>query len=1130
VSVIDDAGLERAIQRYGDELYQIALLLTPDQSSAARSLLSATRRLAMAKPAIDEAALIDALLAALPQERRHRRLRRSRAWWLRSRHAPLLAALARLPREQVLALGLWMLRAYEPAQTASVLGGDEASVRAQLRDALLALVPHAGLEQAGMLDDQAAPENCRPTRAALALGEAQANPALRSHLALCSACRAAEQTWIKLTSIVEEALRGALRGVRLPDELAEQLRAAARPPAASAKARLLADARVRIALVMLPVLALIAILVWPRGMLEPATGANTSTASGPAPAPRELVQRAQAQLYLPPEGRGMWHSTYAIQWVFAGNSGAPLTADEWVDPASGRHRLQLVHQAGGGPYEYELADAPDSVWYAISQAYRPSIYLLSPYAFGNLVHLRVSPEQRQQMLQARLQSGAWGIAANYLRQAAGAELHAWGRQRDAKGRLIDLISFAGVSPLALPPDASTATTSRVTVLLAIDEGSGRLREVRELLGEAGSEQTTRTTWRVVNEEWLDDAQAVDRVFDQNVAWNGVGTFVDRATLVQPELPLVDDHQLVPFARVMAEFGPPVYLFAAAPPYTNAGLLINPNGPLRGVEGLADGSPFAFVYLGANRQLELFTAFADQAPTPLIDAEITELNGHQLIIKPGVGQVYQAQLTLTNDYGGPPPIVHIGARGYTRAELLDLLRGLKPATLEAYRAQVRLFADPFPHTPAFDALISALDRATPSGAVRHTVERIFSRQDGVTDQLPDPYHRPRYAGQSEQIFRESWRRGTIISDTFEISATIRNSDQTIIARQYSRADRSWYYLPASNELTESASNPLTQEIWDLLDQRLIAHMLLCGLGQLQTNADGTRTVFLSDTHWQAGSCQYLSYSFMLQAQASTVPDIQSEQWPYLADISDDTLTTWIDLDAAGQAIRAEVRAGSRRSGILLEGWELVTSEQLPATQVPPTLFNTAPPTAIVRWQNDFNTFPSLPTPHEITITDTLALVRTPLFALAEVITDAAGTAAPPSLAQATISGIAAAIPPHPRWLHTDRTPFEGAVLDGYALRVTSRLSAGADRQDVDLYQGEAARFGGYLRSIARWRTSAPVKLQIGGKSVSGWQVVTTLPGPELWTLFEIDGTLVAIRASTPAQLGAVLAQLQPIERP
>jgi hypothetical protein len=462
-------------------------------------------------------------------------------------------------------------------------------------------------------------------------------------------------------------------------------------------------------------------------------------------------------------------------------------------------------------------------------------------------------------------------------------------------------------------------------------------------------------------------------------------------------------------------------------------------------------------------------------------------------------------------------------------LLALLHQLRPATLEAYRAQVRLFADPFPRTPAFDALSGALDQPIASGAVRHTVERIFSRQDGVPDQLPDPYHRPRYAGKSEQIIRESWRRGTIISDTFEVSATIRNGDQAIIARQYSRADQSWYYLPSLGELTESASNPLTQEIWDHFDQRLIVHMLMCGSGQIQTNADGTRTVFLSDTHWQSGSCQYLSYSFMLQVQTSTVPDQQVEQSPYLADIRDDTLTTWIDLDAAGRAIRAEVRAGALRSGTLLEGWELVSSEQLPAAQVPPTLFNTAPP-GIVRWENDSFSFPSLPTPHEITITDTLALVRTPLFALAETITGTAGTATPPGLAEMTIYGIELPIPPHPRWLHTDRTPFEGAVLDGYALRVTSRLGAGADRQDVDLYEGEAARFGAYLRSLASWRTSAPVTLQIGGKSVNGWQVVTTLPSPELWTLFDLDGTLVTVRAPTPTQLDTVLAQLQPVERP
>ena len=71
--------------------------------------------------------------------------------------------------------------------------------------------------------------------------------------------------------------------------------------------------------------------------------------------------------------------------------------------------------------------------------------------------LVATPDQQIRMLTARFQSGAWGIAGNYLRQAESAELRTWGRQRDADGALLDLVSFAGVSPLALPPDGEYAT-------------------------------------------------------------------------------------------------------------------------------------------------------------------------------------------------------------------------------------------------------------------------------------------------------------------------------------------------------------------------------------------------------------------------------------------------------------------------------------------------------------------------------------------------------------------------------------------------------------------------------------------------------------------------------------------------
>src|SRR4029453_1450090 len=99
----------------------------------------------------------------------------------------------------------------------------------------------------------------------MALANTQHNdPAVRGHLALCAACRDAEQSWLRLRSAVDDALRGALRPVRLPDELADRLSEAAALQPRAARAWLV-DPRLRIALVALPVLALIAFLVFPRG-------------------------------------------------------------------------------------------------------------------------------------------------------------------------------------------------------------------------------------------------------------------------------------------------------------------------------------------------------------------------------------------------------------------------------------------------------------------------------------------------------------------------------------------------------------------------------------------------------------------------------------------------------------------------------------------------------------------------------------------------------------------------------------------------------------------------------------------------------------------------------------------------
>ena len=174
------------------------------------------------------------------------------------------------------------------------------------------------------------------------------------------------------------------------------------------------------------------------------------------------------------------------------------------------------------------------------------------------------------------------MAGAYLRQAETAELRTWGRQRDVDGALLDLVSFNGISPLALPPDAPNATTSHVTVLLAIDEASGRLREVRELIGPAGSEQTTRITWRQVSEEWIDGDQAISRVFDPREAWNGVGAFTPIGKLVDPALPLIRPEAVTALVNGYQLGWTGLWMPAGPPPGTNSALLLNhsPSTPIQ----------------------------------------------------------------------------------------------------------------------------------------------------------------------------------------------------------------------------------------------------------------------------------------------------------------------------------------------------------------------------------------------------------------------------------------------------------------------------------------------------------------------------------------------------------------------
>ena len=533
------AKIEQTLQRYSDDLYRLALLLTLNTHCASAALVSAVRRLVAAAPAApDEDSLIHALVAALLPER-PRRMRRSLPEWVAAApddYAATCGALARLPRQQRLVLGLAALQHWDMEHIAQFTGGDVTVTQTLTRDALLALAPQI-IPQSNIaaMHGEFAPAACQATRTALGMNNAtlRHDPAVRGHLALCSACRAVEQDWQQLADAVDGALRGALREERMPAALSAHLQdvlaAATQPPRSTPRL----SAAWRRALLPLGIVALIAVLVFPKAR-STVSEMGTAVAS---PAPLDLVQRAAANLYQPPAAeraeheRDVWHGQWQVRWDFNDTSYAILNGDLWRDMASSRHRVQLVHEKGGGPFEFELADGKNRVYYATTENYGSSLY---PLVFENdnaRLTLQVPADEQPAMLEARLGAGAWGLAQKYLQQAAAAsDLRSWGQQRAADGSTVVVLGFRGMSPLGLPAGAPGAAANPPTILLTINLNDGTLREVRELIGPPGGEQVGRTIWRFVGGEWISASPQITAAFSLVIYYWAVAVALPTETI------------------------------------------------------------------------------------------------------------------------------------------------------------------------------------------------------------------------------------------------------------------------------------------------------------------------------------------------------------------------------------------------------------------------------------------------------------------------------------------------------------------------------------------------------------------------------------------------------------------------
>lgn len=1147
--------LDEAVQRYGDDLYRLAVLLTPDASHAADALLAAVKRVAATGDgAADARRLLEALLAAVPAARRGPR--HLTAWARASAgHAdgPLLAAISQLPAPQRLALGLASLRSFEglfaAAGAADTEGRERAmpasasdaapvrhapfsvlsvsSVAASRRDALLALA-HAALapgEELPPLVGEEVPEACRPARAALTLGDTRAHddPAIRGHLALCAECRAAARTWRVMAMRVEESLRAALRDVQPPPGLAEQLRSALRREPRRPLRAILASPWLPRAVVPLVVLLTIAALVWPRG---PAAPQEDPATAAPLDPPATLVRRALDQLYAPPSAdeRGVWHARYAMRWFFADASYADLQGTLWVDELHGRHRVQLVHEEGGGPFEIQLADGDERVWYAAEPRYAASIYPQIAERFTQRVELELPAAQQQAMLQARLVSGAWWLPAAYLRQAAeAAELRSWGRRTAEDGADLAVISFRGLSALG-PPAGAPGLGSDVTVLLAIDTASGALYEVRELVGSDAAEQTGRTVWRYLGGERLLPSQAAEEIFDPRQALRSRGSFaVLPQGVASPDLPLVPVDATLPLARTLdRRLVQPLAPADAPPGITSAALIAAEGGGRTGP---------TLMYLGDGRRMAIRTLELQQGATPFprtAETEEVQLGPATALLRPGPAQRYEALFGEVPDGLGTPFYARVSAQGFSRDELLGVLSSLAPLSVEAVRRQSSLFVGAAPADPAAaGALLDALAEAPPPmGLVRHTVARVFARQAPAGDALGDPYHRPLYGGRPETLVQETWTRAT--EGGVETASLTRGADGTVYERSYAGPRGAWSQdVPRGEVLvfTDGRRSRLPNQ------GEFAAERLLVCNGALVDTRGGERAVALTEPEWPSGSCAQPSYPGLAELQrtlalqrsdggvvyAFASPDGEDTA-PFVADLAGAALTFLVTLGPNGRVARAEVSAlgeGTTSATTAVERWELVSEDVAPADRVAPEVFRTEPPPALTRMLVDGGAG----APNDlvaVTPAQAQSLLDAPVYEFANEREDGA-----PFDVQAYLKDtLASTFDPDGIYggfqLFSD--PFESALHHGAALRFEFAL-AGETGGGIRVYQGRAARFGGYLRARARWLASEPTTALVDGREVPGW-LVMTFDGRR-WALAEVGDTLLALPAEGEAQLDLLL---------
>jgi hypothetical protein len=1108
-------SLERALARHGDTLYRVALLLAPNEAAASRALHTALQRPITPLAGDDLADLLSPLLAALAARARTARPPRP----TRAGKPDLARALAALPFAQRRALVLQLLLGFAQAEAAGLSGVTIEELRADTAAGLQGLADATGAS----LPDEQPTEQCAAVRAliAQAAGPSTADAQVRGHLALCAACRSFEHAWEALAQHTEAGLRARTRNVALPAGVAASLLATRSAPQRF-RALLARVGPRRLSLTLLPVgvLLLIAALVLPGFWSDP----RAATLSGATPAadPQELVIRALAQRAQPPAGKGvLWHGRWETRWYFPSGSVAPITLEAWLDPTeSARHRLQVVHGQGGAPFELEVGDGRRSLFYALSASYYESLYGLAPdFREPQLRHHALDAAGQRVALADRLATGVWAVDEAYLRQALAApDLRTLGRQREGE-RVVQLLSYRAASPLGPPTDALRVTgDNRVSVLLALDVEDGRLRSVTELSGEEAGAQSSEVVWRLTDEQWLETETEASAALDATRAWNGRGIFPPEADegAVDSTLLLADDTRVSSLERLLARPDPQLVVPAAAPPGVERALVL---WSMAGRGRVDNGrSPAQIIYLGPGKLFSLSWGAAGPERSP--DEEL-RVKGWEVSIRSRRAQLYQLRgVALVSPAGAQPrnqaASFAISARGFSRAELLDIIEGLGPLDLQRWRAQRGLFQQNGVEPQARAALEAAIDTARPPapGTLVYRRERSFRRANPQPDPLRDPYHLVRYSSRPPAFRSETWLQGLNEAGSVgQYSEMFNTDDELVQSWLFVPGVRSWAYNAPARQLYLHSADPGQLGWLDWIDPGTLAAIdFLANPGLGVALQPDTRLVVRR---------QSVSRSNYEQLAIAAMDD---GRLPFIADLNASLVVTELALAADSSVRTSRIIVTGYNEGKRIERmvqlWNM--EEQRPAELVaaPLALRNGGEPAVSARYVTDgtgeaqaSSRFSS------ITITEAQQLLRTPLFAL-------------PAQSSFQLLPIEAWQPMGGERFFNTNEPLLDAAREGRGVWTHYRTDVGLQ---LSLFQGPAEPLADFLRthpSTPFWMQSERHRTNVAGQDVEGWLMSNgKQTGYATWWYFaEVDGTLIVAQGAGqwfPSEGLQLMAQLQKV---